>query len=650
MDESCDSESGRFYLFVGQGHLSPSNVFFDVNDEWAARELCGLFTDEFGIPCQYKHVSEHSLRESIRLDEALGELRLYDDPDPGVYDPSPPHEMLMRAQYALRAGGWYEFLLRRHKNLHTADKSTAGNVASISDADEPQVTLDNIQRLLEKHRLMFLYFAVPRRRNPLNRNEPWETVNERDLPSIPAAEIDSDGEFLFAHRRSLESFAHAAIGRFGTDEGNKPRIMDESGTVVDVEGGSYPHWVLDEPACLYLEDSADAILDASRQAMRRYPGQPTSRLIRQVQSVLRDAGKTKWYSSNLVAWSYLMRLDETVHALKLADFDIPSHAVDDRPNDSDSQTGNNTAENAQESDSDGFPDIGEIPPMPEEDNRNSGLILLLMLAQAYYTMLEATVSMASWFTMLDMELNHSYLWTVQNLTNLLKNHKHLKDFPGTFEPVLPDLYPSTIADLEWQDMIAPEVEGFLATVQKYVMSKGYYDPEKHTPAWIMVELFRPSIMRAVECAESYNKRMRSAQRRILEKPIASDPSPSSGERKATNFPTPKGATWASVIIKFIDGETVSVRVGEQTGRYVYSEMGMIDGRNKKPTKQWEFLRAFADREGIMTWQSASADRKNQKRREILAENLKAFFGIDDDPFVLTDDKKGWQARFSISNS
>lgn len=104
MDESGDSESGRFYLFVGQGHLSPSNVFFDVNDEWAARELCGIFTDEFGIPCQYKHVSEHSLRESIRLDEALSELRLYEDPDPGVYDPSPPHEMLMRAQYALRAG------------------------------------------------------------------------------------------------------------------------------------------------------------------------------------------------------------------------------------------------------------------------------------------------------------------------------------------------------------------------------------------------------------------------------------------------------------------------------------------------------------------------------------------------------------------
>jgi hypothetical protein len=107
------------------------------------------------------------------------------------------------------------------------------------------------------------------------------------------------------------------------------------------------------------------------------------------------------------------------------------------------------------------------------------------------------------------------LWTVQNLTNLLKNHEHLQDFPVKFEPIVPDLYPSTIADLEWQDMIAPEAEGFLAAAQRYVVTKGYYEPEEKSPAWIMVELFRPSIQRAVECAERYHDRMRSEQRKIL---------------------------------------------------------------------------------------------------------------------------------------
>ena len=55
----------------------------------------------------------------------------------------------------------------------------------------------------------------------------------------------------------------------------------------------------------------------------------------------------------------------------------------------------------------------------------------------------------------------------------------------------------------------------------------------------------------------------------------------------------------------------------------------------------------------MDWDSRQAHRRNQKRREILARNLREFFHIEDDPlskgdpFRLTDDGKGWQARFRI---
>lgn len=114
------------------------------------------------------------------------------------------------------------------------------------------------------------------------------------------------------------------------------------------------------------------------------------------------------------------------------------------------------------------------------------------------------------------------------------------------------------------------------------------------------------------------------------------------------FPTPAGAAWHDVDIRFKDGHAVSVRVGDAAGVYLYSQMGMADRRSSRPTKQWELLREFAECSGTFTWSSKGAGRHNQKRREKLAGDLQRFFRIEGDPFTLTADGKGWQARFSIS--
>jgi hypothetical protein len=153
--------------------------------------------------------------------------------------------------------------------------------------------------------------------------------------------------------------------------------------------------------------------------------------------------------------------------------------------------------------------------IPVEDRRVSGLILLLLLAQAYYKMLECVISMASWCTALDLELNHYYLWVTTSLKNLLKNHEDLKDFPATFEPLFPDLYPSTIRDLDWDDMVAPQAEEFLSTVQRYVHAKGVCELEEDSYAWTFVELYRPAVETAVERAIAYNKRMRQFTKKVL---------------------------------------------------------------------------------------------------------------------------------------
>jgi len=114
------------------------------------------------------------------------------------------------------------------------------------------------------------------------------------------------------------------------------------------------------------------------------------------------------------------------------------------------------------------------------------------------------------------------------------------------------------------------------------------------------------------------------------------------------FPTPAGATWADLSIRFADGHSVTVRVGAAGGKYHHARMGMADGRNTRPTKQWELLQALARNHGVLTWKSPDAGHKNKQRRELFARDLKAFFRIDGEPIVATDDGKGWRTIFALS--
>jgi hypothetical protein len=91
------------------------------------------------------------------------------------------------------------------------------------------------------------------------------------------------------------------------------------------------------------------------------------------------------------------------------------------------------------------------------------------------------------------------------------------------------------------------------------------------------------------------------------------------------FETPAEATWGQVEIRFKDSHTVSVRVGDAHGVFHYAQMGMASRKNSKPTRQWDLLEAFAGGRGTLTWESSDASRKNQKRRELLAKDLRAFF-------------------------
>ncbi|HNQ22463.1 MAG TPA: hypothetical protein PKK06_05155 [Phycisphaerae bacterium] len=111
------------------------------------------------------------------------------------------------------------------------------------------------------------------------------------------------------------------------------------------------------------------------------------------------------------------------------------------------------------------------------------------------------------------------------------------------------------------------------------------------------------------------------------------------------FPTPPGARWSDVSIRFIDRHSVYVKVKGASGTFHFAQMGMASRKNAKPTVQWLLLEAFAEGHGRLDWRSRKASRKNQKRKENLAADLQRFFPIEDDPFVIEGD--GWRARFAV---
>ncbi len=96
-------------------------------------------------------------------------------------------------------------------------------------------------------------------------------------------------------------------------------------------------------------------------------------------------------------------------------------------------------------------------------------------------------------------------------------------------------------------------------------------------------------------------------------------------------------------MRFSDTEKISVTIRDQRQVLTYSQLGLVDSRSGKPSKQWELLLKFAREHGMMTWLSPDACRKNRKQRELLNKSLQHFFDIEGEPIELTDDRKGGDA-------
>ena len=202
--------------------------------------------------------------------------------------------------------------------LESARKAGERNTSKSTDIQEIEKVLQILLYAIEKHRLTFLYFAGAERINPsIPPNGRKDALNKDDLRhnEIPVKDIDNNGDFLFKYRHIMDGFAQKAVSQFGT-AGTKPKTMTRDGKFIDIEGGSYPFWRLDEIACEYLEKTGDAILEACKQLLEIDTTEVCHALSEQAMNVIHDNDQPRWYSSVLVKWEYLLRSDEAIASLK----------------------------------------------------------------------------------------------------------------------------------------------------------------------------------------------------------------------------------------------------------------------------------------------------------------------------------------------
>ncbi len=113
------------------------------------------------------------------------------------------------------------------------------------------------------------------------------------------------------------------------------------------------------------------------------------------------------------------------------------------------------------------------------------------------------------------------------------------------------------------------------------------------------------------------------------------------------YSLPAGASWEDLRVKFFDGHTVKVKYKElPTKTFSYKEMGFSNDKSHKPNIQWEFLREIADHHGYLTVSNYNK-RFHKNTKYELVKVLKAFFGMEEDPFERYTKNNGYRLRFVL---
>src|SRR5690606_26548554 len=105
------------------------------------------------------------------------------------------------------------------------------------------------------------------------------------------------------------------------------------------------------------------------------------------------------------------------------------------------------------------------------------------------------------------------------------------------------------------------------------------------------------------------------------------------------FPTPPGTRGQHVTIRFVPHHQDQIQVCVVAEVCDCLHHGMQNARKNpaEPDRQWLLLVAFAENRGVLRWRGTAENRRRQKQKENLSMLLRAFFGLDEDPFGPLED-------------
>lgn len=121
---------------------------------------------------------------------------------------------------------------------------------------------------------------------------------------------------------------------------------------------------------------------------------------------------------------------------------------------------------------------------------------------------------------------------------------------------------------------------------------------------------------------------------------------------------PPNTEWGLITIQFLSYEKVRIKAPNDFNKVVnFREMGFEDQRGKKPNVQWKFLYDIAPYRGDLSWTIASYRKKvdthpvstpkAKKWKQRLADGLKEYFNINEDPFYDYNKQDAYKTKFFL---
>ncbi len=132
--------SGAAYLFALRAHKQPgrSTAFYKASTSDVAESLVQAFARDQpaarGWEFAVAPVSSFDTVDRVLIDEAMDRLDCYCDPDPGVYESEPSHDLMQRAAFKRQAAEWEDAFKRQATPADQPEDEPPASASAIADA------------------------------------------------------------------------------------------------------------------------------------------------------------------------------------------------------------------------------------------------------------------------------------------------------------------------------------------------------------------------------------------------------------------------------------------------------------------------------------------------------------------------------------